>query len=82
MSKTIQIRGVPDSVYAELKRRATQRGVSLSEFLTSRLAQIALEPEPPGRLTREEWLERLRRQEPIDITAEDIVNAIRAHRDA
>ena len=40
MSKMIQIRNVPDEVHRELKVRAAQAGMSLSDFLNSELARL------------------------------------------
>ncbi len=82
MGKTIQVRDVPDSLYAELKRRAALQGLSLSDYVRAQLVQIAEQPMPAERLTPAEWLERLGEREPIDVTVEDILNAINSPRDA
>ena len=37
----IQIRNVPDDVHRELKVRAAQAGMSLSDFLNAELARLA-----------------------------------------
>lgn len=41
VSKMIQIRHVPDDVHRELKVRAAQAGMSLSDFLNAELARLA-----------------------------------------
>ena len=40
MSKMVQIRNVPDDVHRELKVRAAQAGMSLSEYLNAELARL------------------------------------------
>ena len=40
MAKMIQIRTVPDEVHRELKVRAAQAGMSLSDFLNAELARV------------------------------------------
>jgi plasmid stability protein len=40
MSKMIQIRNVPDDVHRELKVRAAQAGMSLSDFLNAELMRL------------------------------------------
>jgi plasmid stability protein len=42
--KTIQIRNVPDSVYATLRARAAGAGVSLSDFALAELQRVAERP--------------------------------------
>jgi antitoxin FitA len=44
VSKTIQIRDVPDSVHAELRSRAAANGVSLSDYLLREATRIAGRP--------------------------------------
>lgn len=41
MSRTVQVRNVPDDVHAELRRRAAEAGTSLSDYLVGELARIA-----------------------------------------
>jgi plasmid stability protein len=40
VTKMIQIRNVPDEVHRELKVRAAQAGMSLSDFLNVELARV------------------------------------------
>lgn len=56
MSKTIQIRDVPDEDYAALVRRAGEAGVTVPELLRREVARLAARP------TIEEWLSRTRRR--------------------
>lgn len=44
MSKMIQVRDVPDDVHAELRRRATTAGMSLSDFTRQELSRLARRP--------------------------------------
>jgi hypothetical protein len=76
MSKMIQIRDVPDDLHRELKRRAAAEALTLSDYLKRELANIA------GRPSLSEWIERVQNREPMELSREDIVSAIRAHRDA
>jgi antitoxin FitA len=77
--KTLQIRNVPDDVHRRLKARAAREGRSLSEFALSELRRSLERP------TWDEWLERVRRDPPVEgLTSEEIVAAIhegRAERD-
>jgi plasmid stability protein len=61
MSRMIQIRHVPDSVHRILKSRATQAGMSLSDYLLVELRKIAERP------TMEELRKRLHQREPINL---------------
>ena len=44
MSKTIQIRNVPDGVHREAKARAARAGLSLSDFLLRELERALSDP--------------------------------------
>lgn len=59
MSKMIQVRDVPDDVYATLKSRAAREGRSLSDFVKRELARMADRP------SMQEWLDRTRQAKPI-----------------
>ncbi|MGH3905598.1 MAG: hypothetical protein ACRDTE_15650 [Pseudonocardiaceae bacterium] len=75
MAKVIQIRDVPDDVHAELTRRAETAGLSLSRFALREL-------ELASRVGRNaEIFARLRELPSTGITAEEIVEDIRAERD-
>lgn len=41
MVKVVQVRGVPDEVHAELRRRAAEAGVSLSDYVLDELRRVA-----------------------------------------
>ena len=75
MSKTIQVRDVPDRVHRILKARAAREGMSLSDFIKKELAHSA------GRPTMREWLERTRQAKPIP-TKRSAAQVVRALRDA
>ena len=53
MSTMVQIRNVPDEIVAELKVRAAQRRLSLSDFLLEHLRELVATP------TLDEVLDRL-----------------------
>ena len=55
MTKTIQIRNVPNELPRRLKSRAVEEGMSLSDYVLGELRRIAEWP------TREEIIERLER---------------------
>lgn len=44
MTKTIQVRGVPDEVHAELRARAAAIGLSLSDYLLREAVRVASRP--------------------------------------
>lgn len=71
--KTIQIRNVPNEIHAELRLRAAQAGMSLSDYALAELERKASKP-PIA-----EVLERARRR-PGGLTTQQIVDAIRAER--
>lgn len=65
----IQIRNVPEEMHAELKARATQAGMSLSDFLKRELSYI---------LERKSLAEVFADMEPyrVDLSTEDLLDAI------
>lgn len=56
----IQIRDVPDTLHAELRRRAKQCGQSLNEYLNSLLLRHVELP------SRDEWLRELKKSNSIE----------------
>lgn len=61
--KTIQIRHVPDEVHRTLKSRAALAGMSLSDYALAELERLASVP------SREEVLDEILKQEPVDLGA-------------
>ena len=53
MPKTIQIRNIDDEVYAALRRRAAEDGLSVPELLRREAERLASRP------SMKEWLERV-----------------------
>ncbi len=49
---SVQIKGVPDDVHAELRRRAANEGKSLQEYLLARLVEEARRPDLNDLLAR------------------------------
>ncbi|HUH69269.1 MAG TPA: antitoxin [Mycobacterium sp.] len=74
MTSMVQIRNVPDELVQELKARAAAQRMSLSDYLLTRLAQIAEEPTLDGVLDR---LAALPRRE-LGVTAAELVDEARS----
>lgn len=70
----IQIRNVPDDLHRELKQRAAQAGMTLSDYLLEELRVTATRP------TMREWIAEVRRFEPVELSMSP-AEAIRAERD-
>ena len=75
MPKTIQIRDIDDEVYAGLRRRAAEEGVTVPELLRAEAARLAARP------SISTWLESTRRRS-SDIGAKAVVEALDELRDA
>jgi plasmid stability protein len=58
----IQIRNVPDRLHRELKARAAQEGLSLSDYLLAELRALG------GRPSMAAWLEKVSAREPVRLT--------------
>ena len=74
----IQVRGVSEEAHRRLKARAALNGQSLSEYLRLELERIAELP------TMEEMLERVARDEPVELSepAAETIRRAREERDA
>jgi plasmid stability protein len=59
MSTMVQIRNVPDELHRELKARAAQAGMTLSDYLLEEIRNLAVRP------TMREWAAEVRRLEPV-----------------
>lgn len=75
MSKTIQIRDVPDHVHRTLKSRAASEGISLSDFVRQELTRIAERP------SVREWLELTQDAKP-NLTMQTAAEMIRGLRES
>jgi antitoxin FitA len=75
MSRMIQVRGVPESVYGTLMTRAASKGMSLSGFIKRELERAAERP------TMQEWLDRTRQAKPI-VGKRNAAQVVRKLRDA
>lgn len=73
--KTIQIRDVDDDVYAGLRRRAAEVGVSVPELLRAEATRLASSP------TIDAWLDSTRRRS-SSVGAAAVVEALDELRDA
>lgn len=76
MSRTLQVRNVPETLHRTLKARAAQQGLSLSDYLLRELDRVATKP------SREELYERLRRRSGVelDVSVADVIAAERLAR--
>jgi antitoxin FitA len=75
MSKTIQIRDIDDEVYAGLRRRAAEEGVSVPELLRAEATRLAARPSIAT------WLASTRRRSSA-VGADDVLEALDELRDA
>jgi antitoxin FitA len=75
MSKTIQLRNVPDALHRKLKTRAARKGMSLSKYLVLEIRKIA------ERSTLEELWERMQHRSSFHLT-ESSEDSVRAERDS
>jgi hypothetical protein len=73
--KTIQIRDVDDEVYAGLRRRAAEEGVSVPELLRAEAARVAAAPSIAT------WLRSTRRRT-SSVSAGTVIEALDEIRDA
>jgi len=67
--KTIQIRDLDDDVYAALRRRAADAGLTVPELLRREATRLATRP------SVEDWLARTRRR-PSEIDGADVLTAL------
>jgi plasmid stability protein len=74
VSRTVQIRNVPDEVHRTLRARAAAAGMSLSDYLLEEIVRVADRPPVADVLARAES-----RHGGVDLTA--IVDAVRSGRD-
>lgn len=70
----LQVRDVPEEVIATLRERAEASGMSLSAYVRDILAAEA-EQEP-----MEDVIDRIASREPVEVTGEEILAAIREGR--
>ena len=77
MSKTIQIRGVPDDVHATLRVRAAQAGLSLSDYLLRQIEGYARRPAIAEVLLRAD-----QRPRPLDLDADTVLDEVRRARES
>lgn len=72
----LQIRGISTELHDKVRRRAEKRGQTMSEYLTD---LIRNDPDQPS---MEEWLEEVRRWEPIPVRpGTDVAQAVREARE-
>lgn len=71
----VQVKGVPEDVHAELRRRARARGRTVRDYVFD---LILLDQQRP---TREQWLERLHQLRPVEVSGVDLVREARQERE-
>lgn len=76
MTTTIQIRNVPEATHAVLRGRAARAGMSLQEYLLSRIVAEAASP------TKDEILARAGERTGGRLSLRDAEQAVRAERDS
>ena len=69
MSKTVQIRDLPDDVYAGLAQRAVEAGVSVPELLRAEAERLAARPSIAT------WLARVERRSRF-LNGDDVTDAL------
>nr|WP_041241566.1 hypothetical protein [Geodermatophilus obscurus] len=75
MSKMLQVRNVPDDLHAELRRRAAEAGMSLSDYVLRELRRVA-ERSPMAEVFARSAAMR------IPLPMDEVVEGIRAERDS
>jgi len=70
MPKTVQIRNIPDDVYAGLVRRAAETGISVPELLRIEATRLAARP------SMEAWLKGLPRPGSSSISTAEVLEAL------
>jgi antitoxin FitA len=71
----VQVKGVPEDVHAELRRRAAARGWTVRDYLLDLIIQDQRRP------TRAQWLERLHQLQPVDASGTELVQEARQERE-
>ena len=80
MPKVIYICNVPDEVYNKLEARAVNLGLTLSDYLLSKIKLLSGSEEVEDKPPLQEWLEGLSKLPPT-YPSEDAATTIRRHRD-
>jgi plasmid stability protein len=67
---SVQIRNVPDELHRELKARAAQSGMTLSDYLLAEIRDVAVRP------SMHQWLDKVSRREPVEtsLTASEAIH--------
>ena len=59
---SLQIRNVPEQLHRELKARAAESGMTLSDYLLEEIRDVAVRP------SMHQWLDKVSRREPVETT--------------
>ena len=76
MPKMIQIRHVPDTLHKQLKVRAVEADMTLSDYIKAELAMMAARP------TLAQIAARLSALEPVELGEDSVVNMLQEDRNA
>jgi antitoxin FitA len=71
----VQVKGVPEDVHAELRRRAAAQGRTVRDYLLDLIIRDQRRP------TRVEWLARLHQLSPADASGAELVREARLERE-
>jgi hypothetical protein len=70
MPKTIQIRNIDDDVYAALRKRAAEDGISVPDLLRREVQRLVSRP------SMKEWLERVGRKPIADVPPRHVLEVL------
>lgn len=71
----VQVRNVDEETHEALRRRAAAAGMTLGDYVLDLIRRDLRRP------ARAEWLDRVRTRPPVEVTTDEIVDAIHAGRD-
>lgn len=71
----VQVRNVDDETHEALRQRAAAAGITLGDYVLDLIRRDLRRP------ARAEWLARVRARPPVEVSTDEIVDAIHAGRD-
>ena len=78
---SLRIDDVPEYVLERLKRRAEHLGLSLEVYIWTLLVKAAETTSETAEELSDEWFEKVKSREPVKLTTEEILEAIRRGRE-
>ena len=70
----IQVKDVPEELHEALRRRAIREGMTMADYVLDLIRRDL------GLPSRRAWLERLATREPVDISRDEVLDALDAAR--